>query len=135
MAPEVLHGNYSVECDNWSLGIITYFMLSGSLPFPGRNDDEKEDKILRVEQTGVPMNGRAWEKVSANAKDFIKKILLANPRKRLSNKDALNHPWLKQIASLSDEPLGAEVANSLKKIRQRAPVREGDPPSDGDTPH
>jgi len=115
MAPEVLHGNYSVECDNWSLGIITYFMLSGSLPFPGRNDDEKEDKILRVEQTGVPMNGRAWEKVSANAKDFIKKILLSNPRKRLSNKDALNHPWLKQIASLSDEPLGAEVANSLKK--------------------
>jgi len=115
MAPEVLHGNYSVECDNWSLGVITYFMLSGALPFPGRNDDEKEDKILKVEQTGVGMSGRAWEKVSANAKDFIKKMLLANPRKRLSNKEALQHPWLKQISSLSDEPLGAEVANSLKK--------------------
>lgn len=35
MAPEVIKGQYSTECDLWSLGIIVYFMMSGSLPFPG----------------------------------------------------------------------------------------------------
>ena len=33
MAPEVIKGSYDKRCDLWSLGVVTYFILSGELPF------------------------------------------------------------------------------------------------------
>jgi serine/threonine protein kinase len=80
MAPEVLHGNYGVECDVWSLGVICYFMLSGTLPFPGKNDDEKEQRILAGE---YPTDGRHWAHVSKDGVNFVRAMLVANPKKRL----------------------------------------------------
>ena len=37
LAPEVLHGDYSKECDCWSLGVIMYVIISSYLPFHGKN--------------------------------------------------------------------------------------------------
>ena len=37
LAPEVFSGDYGKECDCWSLGVIMYLMLSGYLPFHGKN--------------------------------------------------------------------------------------------------
>ena len=45
VAPEVLASEYGVECDNWSLGVIMYVLLSGYLPFYGANEPEVFDKI------------------------------------------------------------------------------------------
>ena len=39
VAPEVLNGNYGIECDCWSIGVIMYIILSGFLPFSGNTPD------------------------------------------------------------------------------------------------
>ncbi len=40
IAPEVLKGSYTTQCDNWSMGIVMYIMLSGKPPFGGKNNNE-----------------------------------------------------------------------------------------------
>eukprot|EP00966_Prymnesium_polylepis_P286877 6626175-Prymnesium_polylepis.1 len=83
MAPEVIKGRYQTECDMWSLGVMVYFMLSGALPFKGRNDAEKEAKI----QAGsFSFSAPAWGSVSDDGKDFVKQLLNQDPTKRLTGK-------------------------------------------------
>jgi len=115
MAPEVLKGSYALECDLWALGVITYFMLSGKLPFPGRTDDEKEACIMGSARNGISMPPRSWSEISSDAVNFIKSLLDSSVSKRLTGKQALEHPWITNRATLSDAPLSEEVANSLKK--------------------
>lgn len=38
IAPEVLSADYGLQCDMWSLGVLVYIMLSGKLPFLGKDD-------------------------------------------------------------------------------------------------
>eukprot|EP00546_Thalassionema_frauenfeldii_P016428 CAMPEP_0178899678 /NCGR_PEP_ID=MMETSP0786-20121207/3040_1 /TAXON_ID=186022 /ORGANISM="Thalassionema frauenfeldii, Strain CCMP 1798" /LENGTH=322 /DNA_ID=CAMNT_0020570575 /DNA_START=108 /DNA_END=1073 /DNA_ORIENTATION=+ len=90
MAPEVVQRTYSKSCDIWSIGVIAYALLSGTLPFVGKNNKDTFDMIKNMELQFPP---KAWAGVSETAKDFIANCLEKNQFKRLSAKALLQHDW------------------------------------------
>ncbi|XP_054842071.1 calcium/calmodulin-dependent protein kinase type IV [Eublepharis macularius] len=92
-APEILRGcAYGPEVDMWSLGIITYILLCGFEPFyDERGDQYMFKRILNCEYDFV---SPWWDDVSLNAKDLVKKLIVLDPKKRLSTFQALQHPWV-----------------------------------------
>merc|ERR1719359_2837751 len=69
---------YTSACDLWSLGVLTYVMISGKPPFWGA--PEKQFKKMLKED--FPMRDGEWLLVSDSAKDFIRRLLKAKPSER-----------------------------------------------------
>jgi len=91
-APEMLAGNCTSKCDIWSLGVITFALLSGHMPFSGPPSAQRQ-KII---QNKYAMAGDRWRTVSTMGKHFVKSLLEAVPEKRPSAQEALEHTWLLQ---------------------------------------
>ncbi|XP_060066374.1 calcium/calmodulin-dependent protein kinase type IV-like [Ylistrum balloti] len=113
--PEVLTGisyNKPTAVDMWSCGVIAYILLCGYEPFESPTHDVSEiyKKILKVDYKFDPA---IWSKISENAKDFIKRLLQKDPRKRLSVDVALRHPWVTGIAAKGDH-----LIETQEKIRE-----------------
>ncbi|CAG9322418.1 unnamed protein product [Blepharisma stoltei] len=94
MAPEVLQGSYNEKCDEWSLGVVLYMMLSGNPPYIGNSEDEMLNTILNFSPS---FEEEEWSLVSDSAKDLVRKLLTISPSDRISAKEALNHPWLVDV--------------------------------------
>ena len=95
VAPEVLQGKpYDKSVDLWSIGIITFLLLCGYLPF---DDKHSEREIARQTiQDPVPFEDKIWNKYSPEAKTFVEGLLQKKPEKRYSIKEVLEHPWIKK---------------------------------------
>ena len=106
MAPEIIQGrNYNEKVDIWSMGVISYMLLSGRNPFPGKTKDEVKRLICKG---FIDMNKPAFQKVSDDAKDFISKALIMDVKKRYSAKQLLNHPWMQEMSLKFDKQLDDE---------------------------
>ncbi|KAI9343984.1 kinase-like domain-containing protein [Obelidium mucronatum] len=83
MAPEVLENQLHTgkPSDLWSVGVMAYFLLSGVLPFTGRNEC-----ILFANITcgRFKFDTAVWKGISEQAKDFISKLILLDPERRLT---------------------------------------------------
>ncbi len=111
IAPEVINGNYGVECDMWSAGVILYILLCGDPPFYAKTDDEIFKLILNSEPDYT--NGE-WKYVSEEAKDLTKKLLQKKPKKRINPLDALKHPFITKNLSNEKKALNKNEKISLK---------------------
>jgi calcium-dependent protein kinase len=115
-APEVITSNnisaYTSKCDLWSLGVLTYVMLSGKPPFWGNH----QQFVSKQKKEQYPMKGEPWDKMDPKAKDFVKKLLKANPDERLPIDKAAMHEWLTQSSATSpaDALQAKDVLTNLK---------------------
>ena len=95
IAPEVFSSNsdnYDEKSDIWSVGIILYKALTKKYPFIGKSDDETVLSILENDyDDSLLMN------YSDELKDLIKNLLMKDPNKRPSAREALNHIWFKKF--------------------------------------
>ncbi|GJE90075.1 forkhead associated domain and Pkinase domain-containing protein [Phanerochaete sordida] len=101
LAPEVVQQNgkegYQKVVDSWSVGVIVFSMLTNSSPFiePSYTTDVKT-KILERTVDWTLLN---TYHISPLARDFIRRLLEADPEQRLSLSDALRHDWLAPYAA------------------------------------
>mmetsp|Transcript_1658 Transcript_1658/g.3304 ORF Transcript_1658/g.3304 Transcript_1658/m.3304 type:complete len:418 (+) Transcript_1658:180-1433(+) len=100
MAPEVLAGSYDRSCDLWSVGVVAYVLLSGRPPFNGPTDNVIFQKIKRG-RYGMNNDNPLWDSdrggVSEEAKDFIRRLMDRNPRRRWTADMALEHSWFRMV--------------------------------------
>ncbi|KAF7688114.1 myosin light chain kinase 3 isoform X1 [Silurus meridionalis] len=95
LAPEVVNYDFvSFPTDMWSVGVITYMLLSGLSPFLGENDAETMNNILHA---NWDFDAEAFENVSEEAKDFIAKLLIPAKCSRLSASGCMKHSWLNNL--------------------------------------
>nr|XP_020462962.1 serine/threonine-protein kinase 17A-like [Monopterus albus] len=112
VAPEILsYEPISTATDMWSIGVLTYVMLTGESPFLG---DNKQETFLNISQVNIDYSQDTFEGISSLAVDFIKSLLVKNPRKRATAEEGLRHPWLNSLSHPHSHPhLHTRPASSL----------------------
>ena len=95
LSPELLSAQaYDFLIDEWSIGIVTHLLLCGKLPF---SDEYSEREIARQTiHEKLTFEQPKWEKLSKESKDFVSKLLIKDPKKRMKVKNSLVHPWIKK---------------------------------------
>jgi serine/threonine protein kinase len=90
VAPEVLECKpYDKACDLWSVGVITYVLLTGCFPFWDKNNAVLYEKIRNVDY-GWPEG----VEISPEAKHLIQHLIEKHPERRYTAEQALAHPWV-----------------------------------------
>ncbi|KAG7618602.1 putative calcium-dependent protein kinase 18 CAMK-CDPK family [Arabidopsis thaliana] len=113
VAPEVLKRRSGPESDVWSIGVITYILLCGRRPFWDKTQDGIFNEVMRKKPDfrEVP-----WPTISNGAKDFVKKLLVKEPRARLTAAQALSHSWVKEGGEASEVPIDISVLNNMRQF-------------------
>ncbi|GLT82646.1 hypothetical protein SLE2022_010050 [Rubroshorea leprosula] len=113
VAPEVLKRRSGPESDVWSIGVITYILLCGRRPFWDKTEDGIFKEVLRNKPD---FRRKPWPTVSNSAKDFVRKLLVKDPRARLTAAQALSHPWVREGGCASEIPIDISVLSNLRQF-------------------
>nr|CAD1819153.1 unnamed protein product [Ananas comosus var. bracteatus] len=114
VAPEVLRRSYGKEIDVWSAGVILYILLSGVPPFWAETERGIFDAVL---QGDIDFESEPWPSISYGAKDLVRKMLIQDPKKRITAAQVLEHPWLREGGEASDKPIDSAVLSRMKQFR------------------
>jgi len=108
-APELFQGKKydGAEVDVWSLGVILYTLVSGSLPFDGQNLKELRERVVRGKYR-IPFY------MSTDCEQLLKRFLVLNPQKRSTLTNIMNDKWMN--IGYVEEPLQPHVCQPKTDI-------------------
>ncbi|XP_077394490.1 MAP/microtubule affinity-regulating kinase 3a isoform X9 [Festucalex cinctus] len=111
-APELFQGKKydGPEVDVWSLGVILYTLVSGSLPFDGQNLKELRERVLRGKYR-IPFY------MSTDCENLLKRFLVLNPAKRGTLEQIMKDRWIN--AGFEDDELKPYVEPELDITDQK----------------
>ncbi|XP_006030554.1 myosin light chain kinase 2, skeletal/cardiac muscle [Alligator sinensis] len=114
LSPEVVsYEQVSYSTDMWSMGVITYMLLSGLSPFMGDNDTETLNNVLAADWY---FDEETFEGISEEAKDFVSNLIIKEKSGRLSAAQCLKHPWLNN--------LGEKAKRSNRRLKSQVLLRK-----------
>uniref|UniRef100_A0A8C3UBC5 Trio Rho guanine nucleotide exchange factor n=1 Tax=Catharus ustulatus TaxID=91951 RepID=A0A8C3UBC5_CATUS len=115
-APEIILGNpVSLTSDVWSIGVLTYVLLSGVSPFL---DESVEETCLNICRLDFSFPDDYFKGVSQKAKDFVCFLLQDDPAKRPSAALALQEQWLQLGNSKSADSIDISRLTSFIERRK-----------------
>ncbi|KAJ5924717.1 calcium/calmodulin-dependent protein kinase [Penicillium verhagenii] len=116
-APELFRKHkYTTSVDMWALGCLLFTMLAGFPPFYDEDLDIMRRQIMQGEYTFASPK---WDKVSDGAKDLVSRLLTINPEERLSIKECLDHPWMRETEDNESKCTSAASSISSKESERQ----------------
>ena len=92
MAPEIIKKlPYDASVDIWAVGVLCYIMLSGRPPFKGKT---KDDVFVEITSKNINYASDIWKTNSKEAKQFVKRLLMRDPKQRATADELLQDPWI-----------------------------------------
>jgi serine/threonine protein kinase len=115
--PEILKNiPHDERVDSWAIGIVIFVLLVGYPPFLEENQTVLFDKIRTGDWTFYE---RDWSKISKDAKNLIRGLLVVDPKERWSVQEALRCEWIKQDPSTLSNINLSDSINALRTKRSR----------------
>lgn len=119
MAPEMLattrgeRRSYGLEADLWSVGVLTFALLAGKLPFAGSSQKNYRQLTANITAGRYTLSPESVAQVSEEGRDFMSQLLEMDPEKRPSVEQALAHGWFRQPScGLAASPSCKSMARS-----------------------
>ncbi|CAO2171132.1 unnamed protein product [Urochloa humidicola] len=129
MAPEVARGEeQGPAADVWALGCTVLELATGRAPWSGVGD--LLAALHRIGFTDATPEVRSW--MSAEAKDFLARCFVRDPRRRCSAAELLGHPFLASAGGKAEEEVAASWVSPKSTLD--GALWESDSDDEGDVP-
>ena len=106
LAPEMIDGSgHNEKLDVWSLGVLTYELLTGQAPFTPKNTKDRREKMRRLEKNIMQGQFRIPSSVPELAARLIKRILQRNANHRPSATEIMHDEWFVKWGFAKQPPM------------------------------
>eukprot|EP00051_Salpingoeca_urceolata_P019409 m.283421 g.283421 ORF g.283421 m.283421 type:complete len:200 (-) comp19414_c0_seq9:107-706(-) len=113
VAPEIIRGDmYGKPVDMWSFGVVMFTLLGGFPPFYHENE---RTLFLLIKAGHYEFDPLFWGEVSESAKSLIARLLVVDPSRRMTARQAIEHEWLQEAPA---ELEAHNLASNLVELRR-----------------